>query len=558
MDGMNQNSNNPYGQQDNAYQVNDPYSQNSTQQSDNMYQQNGMQQTGIPYQQSNPYNHNPYQPQDGFGAQPIQPYIPQKKKGTGVKIVIGLLCAIVVLGGVGVGVLAHYRSKPSYKINQGLLNLAKEIEQVKNPLSEKVGMNDIAVMMQEDGSHVETSFDLTTEVDLMGSTTVTLGIDTDFYKDVNAKELSSETSLSVLNYDFAHFNIYANDEVFCFSLPELFMENMYIENENVVSQYNSSFLNGILEGGTPNDAEDFSIDLFPDEDERISMSELRDFSAFMDGFEDDLSACRDSMTVEKADAGLYRVTFPAKETDRLMKNFLESYGKVYGAEEELAMWKEYKTLVLSDVSLLVEIDNKNRIESIMLEEPLEMLDGEASLEAEIFFMGETRSIDKIQGKMKANGVDEIDREAIWQIQQTSNDEIYKADMDLKLTEAGETLGKVKFVMDCDAVKDTFDISCSVKDNESEMKIILESSIDDYVKGESIEIDLDNAAISMDGVELFKLSGDIDIEPLQGEVNPSVEPETAFFEMSYAEWLEIIYQLEDEYGGILDYLWEYMW
>ena len=544
MDGMNQNNNNPYGQQDNAYQVNDPYSQNGMQQ-----------QMGMPYQQSNPYNHNPYQPQDSFGAQPVQSYNPQgKTKGTGVKVAIGLVCALVVFGGIGVGVLAHYRSKPSYKINQGLLNLAKEIEQMKNPLSEKVGMSDLAAMMQEDGGHVETALDFTTEVPLMGSTSVTFGVDTDFYKDVHAKELNSETSISVLNYDFMHFNIYANDEVFCFSMPELFLENMYIDNENVVSQYNSSFLNGILEGGTPNDAEDFSIDLFPDEDERISMREWRNYSEILDDFEDDISACREGMTIEKADADLYRVTFPARETDRLMKDFLESYGKLYGAEEELEMWKEYKTLVLSDVSLLFEIDSKNRIESIVLEKPVEMLDGEASLEAEIFFMGETRSIDKMQGKLKAEGVDDIEREVIWQIQQTSDDEIYKADMDFKVNEAGGTLGKLKFVLNCDAAKDTFDITCSYKDDESEVKIILESSIDDYVKGESIEIDLDKATISMDGEELFKLSGDIDIEPLQDAIQPSVEPETAFFEMSYAEWLEIIYLLEDEYGGILDYLW----
>lgn len=554
MDGMNQNNNNPYGQPDNTYQANEPYSQNNVQQSGNVYQQGGVQQQmGIPYQQNDPYHHNPYQPQNSFGTQPVQPYNPQKK-GAGLKIVIGLVCALVVLGGIGVGVLAHYRSKPSYKINQGLLNLAKEIEQVKNPLSEKIGMDDIAVMMQEEGSHVETALDFTTEVPLMGSSAVTFGVDTDFYKDVHAKELNSETSISVLNYDFMHFNIYANDEVFCFSMPELFLENMYIENENVVSQYNSSFLNGILEGGTPNDAKDFSIDLFPDEDERISVSELRDFSAFMDGFEADINACREGMTIEKADADLYRVTFPARETDRLMKDFLESYGKVYGAEEELEMWKEYKTLVLSDVSLLFEINSKNRIESITLEEPVEMMDGEASLEAEIFFMGETKSIDKIQGKLKAKGVDNIEREVLWQIQQTSDNEVYKADMDFKVNEAGETLGKVKFVVDCNAAKDTFGITCSVKDDESEMEIILESSIDDYVKGESIEIDLDKAVITMDGEELFKLSGDIDIEPLQGAIRPSVEPERAFFDMSYADWLEIIYLLEDEYGGILDYLW----
>lgn len=506
-----------------------------------------------PYQTGGPYNHNPYQPQDNYNALPVQPYNPRGNKN-GVKAAIAIVCALVVLIGIGVGAMAYYRSQPSYKISRGFANLAREIAEIDNPLTDKTGMDDIMIMMQEEGSHVATRFDLTTDVSFVGSSSVTLGVDTDFYKDVRAKKLSSETRLNVLNYDFAHLNIYADDEVFCFSLPELFMENMYIENENVVSQYNNSFLNDFLQGGTPSDMEDFSIELFPDEDERISMRELRSYSAFLDDFEADIKACREGMTIEKVEKGVYRVTFPARETDRLIKDILENYGDLYGAEEELDMWKEYKTLVLSDVCLLIEIDGKNRIDSIAIEEPLEMLDGEADLEAELLFLGEKRSVDKIQGMLRANGIDDVDREVLWQIQQTSNDDLYKMDMDLRWSEAKETLGKMKFTINCDAAKDEFDITCSVKDNMDEMEFVMETSIDDYVKGESVEIDLDNVVIRLDGEELIKLTGDIDIEPLQGAITPSVEPETAFFEMSYAEWLEIIYQFQDEYGGIWDYLW----
>lgn len=546
MDGMNQNNNNMHQQGSSAQP-----------QTDVPYQATGVQPNNQ-YQTNDPYNHNPYQPQDNFNALPVQTYNPRGNKGAGAKAVIAIACTLVVLIGIGVGALTYYRSQPSYKVNRGLLNLAGEIAQINDPLSEKVGMTDILIMMQEEGSHVATELNFTTEVPVMGGSTVTLGVDTDFYKDVNARELSSETSLNILNYDFAHFNIYANDEVFCLSMPELFMENMYIENENVVSQYNDSFLNNFLQGGTPSEAEDFSINLFPDEDERISLREWRDNTAFLKRFESDINACRDGMTIEKVDTGLYRVIFPARETDRLTKDILESYEKLYGAEEELDMWREYKTLVLSDVSLLFEIDGKNRIESIAFEEPLDVLDGAASLEAELFFMGDKRSIDKIQGKLKANGIDDIDREALWQIQQTSDDDLYSMDMDFRWTEAEETLGKMKFTMRCDASKDEFDITCSVKDDVSEMKFIVETSVDDYVRGESLEIDLDKAVVSLDGEELIKLSGDIDIEPLQGAVIPAAEPETALFEMTYAEWLEILYLLEDEYGGVIDYLWDYMW
>lgn len=69
--------------------------------------------------------------------------------------------------------------------------------------------------------------------------------------------MSADTSLSVMNYEFAHLNLYADEEALCFSIPELFLENMYIENEDVVSQYNSSIWTDVT---GYSDMEDFSFD----------------------------------------------------------------------------------------------------------------------------------------------------------------------------------------------------------------------------------------------------------------------------------------------------------
>lgn len=544
MDGMNQN-NNPYEQQPDAYQTNSPYQQSEAQQMNSPYQPNDAQQTG-----------NPYMPQDNYGMPPVQPYNPNgQKKGIGVKLAVGIACVVVLLVAVCVGVLAYSRNTPSYKVRKGIENLGKELVAIKNPLTEKLGLSDIILMMQEDGGHVDTKLDFTIELPIFGDTTIdtTMGIDTDFYKDMHAKELSADTSLSVMNIEFAHLNIYANDEVFCFSLPELFIEDMYIENENVISQYNNS----ILAGGSELDMEDFSINLFPDENAGIKMRDWRNLSTALGGFEKDFSAFQDAMTVEKVEKGLYRVSYPAKETDRMLKSLLENYGKLSGTEEELDVWKEYKTLVLSDVNLLFEIDNNNRIDSIMLENPLEVLDGEASFEAEVFFLGEERSVDKVQGKFVGNGLDGKTREAIWQVQEVCDDDAYDVDVDIKLTEEDKTIGKLKFVMNCDAVKEKVGITCSFKDEDSEMDIVLKSSIDDYDKGESIEIDLDEITVSFisddDNESSFKISGDILVEPLQGKIEPSVEPETAFFEMSLYDWMDIVKELSDAYGGILDAL-----
>lgn len=541
MDGMNQNNNNPYGQQPDAYQTGNPYQANEAQQVNNPYQASDAQQVS-----------NPYMPQDNYGMPPVQPYNPKgQKKGIGVKLAVGIACVIVLLIAVCVGVLAYSRSTPSYKVRKGIENLGKELVSVKNPLTEKVGLDDIMLMLQTDGGHVDTKLDFTIELPIFGD--ITMGLDTDYYKDVHAKELSADTSLSVMNIEFAHLNVYANDEVFCFSVPELFIEDMYIENENVISQYNNS----ILADGEELDMEDFSINLFPDENAGIKMRDWRNLTTALGDFEKDFSAFQDAMTIEKVEKGLYRVTYPAKETDRMLKSLLENYGKLSGTEEELDVWKEYKTLVVSDVNLLFEINSNNRIDSIMLENPLEVLDGEASFEAEVFFLGEKRSVDKVQGKFVGNGLDGKTREAIWQVQEECDDDAYDVDVDIKLTEEDKTIGKLKFVMNCDAVKEKVGITCTFKDDESEMGIVLKSSVDDYDKGESIEIDLDEITVSIisddDSESSYKISGDILVEPLQGKIEPSVEPETAFFEMSLYDWMDIIEQLKDEYGYLLDAL-----
>lgn len=478
---------------------------------------------------------------------------PPKKKGTGIKIAVGVVCAFAVLIGIGIGVLAYYRSTPSYKINKGLQNLALEIAWTKNPLAEKIGMEDILLMMQEEGSHVETRLNVPLDVPMLGKTTV--GVDMDFCKDVPGKELCADTSFSIMNWDVAHLNIYANDEVFCFSIPELFMEDMYIDNENVISQYNDSVWSELF---SPSDMGDFSIELFPDEDERIFMNGLHKMYNIMEDFWEDFEEIRDRMAIDKVETGVYRVTFPGDVTDRLLKNLLGNYAEMYSGVEALQELKEHKDLVGSDVDLLFEIDGKNRIESIMLESPVEVLDGKISLEGELLFLGEARSIDKMQGKIGIKDTDGKRRETLGQIQMASDDTAYRVDTDLKLNEGEKTVGKMKIIVNCDAADDEFDMEVSFRNETNDMKFALEGSVDDIVKGESVEINLDQAAASVDGEEVFKATGDVAIEPLDRAVKPSADPKTALFNMTNSDLMGILFRLNGEYGGIFGSLLDNLW
>ena len=241
-----------------------------------------------------------------------------QKKG---KVLIIVACVIAVLVILGGSAWAYYTGTPGYKIAKGFENLAQEMDEMRNPLSEKLGMEELLVMMQDEGSHVTTKLDITAETEY-GS--ATLGVDTDFYKDSKAKEMDSSTDISVMNYNFAHLDLYGNEDVICFSVPELFLEDMYFETENIVSQYNNSILADDAMFGKL-DMEDFSIELFPEDEDRISVGSWRDMNSYLDSFEADVEACREGMKLEKVEKGIYRVIIREQDADRFIKNIIKNH-----------------------------------------------------------------------------------------------------------------------------------------------------------------------------------------------------------------------------------------
>lgn len=532
------------GQQSNMYGT--PYEQG---QQNNTYGQFDQPygQPNQPYGQPNPAYGQPGSP---YGQPVIQPYQPQSKKKTG-KVLAIVACVVVVFIILGVTVRAYYTNSAAYKFAKGFQNLSAEMEEMKNPLTEKVGMQDILTMMEEEGSHVKTRMNFTTDT-FLGTTT--LGVDTDLYKDMQAKELDSSTTISVMNYEVAHLNLYGNEEVICFSVPELFLEDMYFDAENVVSQYNDSvFADDDLFGKMS--IEDFNVELFPEDGGAVSSWTSADF--YSEEYGEQLKACRESMTIDKVEKGLYRIQFTQQDTDRLIMDMLHGYDDAYGIkeidlDEEM---EDYDQFIASDVSFLFEINKDNRIESITLEHPIELLDGEASMDMELFFLGEDRSIDKIQGKVKMVSVLDEEMEAVFQIVQTMKEDEYQFDMDMKYMDYGEEdySSKMKLSMNSDASKDTFDMAFSMKEDGDTFEMVAEGGLDDIVRGESFVLDLDEFTVSMDGEELCKITGDIEVEPLKEKITPSAEAETAIFEMSYDEIGDIFYRLYAEYGSLLDLL-----
>ena len=81
-----------------------------------------------------------------------------------------------------------------------------------------------------------------------------------------------------------------------------------------------------------------------------------------------------------------------------------------------------------------------------------MLDGEASVECSLHFLGEERSIDKMQGDVVVCGADSVERSIHYQILQTPSDDTSRTDLDIDIMEEQESLLRMKYMLNSDAVR----------------------------------------------------------------------------------------------------------
>lgn len=499
----------------------------------------------------------PYRQQRNTFGPPEQLYLPpknHKKKALIIILCVGAVILSMILGG-----WFYHIQSPRYKISRGLLNLAREAKALENPISKKIGADEIGWMLATKGVQADTKLNVTFD-SFLGE--FTLGVDTDYAKDSAAKEMSAFTTLSIMNYEFGHVEMYGDDEKLCFSVPELFLENMYIENENVTGQYNRSVWADWF-GYVEND--EVSIDLFPDL--WFMADEEGAGKAFLKRYAAELENCRRHMTIEKAGQGLYRVSFDELYFNELVRQVLYDYVEftTIGREETMGILSYFNVISVADeVSFLFEIDNRNRIESIRVEEPLPLCQGKLSLYGDIYFLGEERSIERMQGKIHVKKDLETqtqESEIVWQAVQSLELENYRMEADVKcsFTQDGEKRNvRVSGDLECDGRNNSFESGLSVKTADEELDLTMEGGLSHITQGSSFNLELDELLLSENGEDLLKVKGDIRLSPLTKRVQQNVKPRTAFFEMTDREWNVIGEKLYREYGYLLEYLYGSMW
>lgn len=493
-----------------------------------------------------------------FGP-PAQLYLPPKNHRR--KTLIIVLCVTAVVLAAILGGWFYHTHSAAGKIRKGFLNLLRESEEMRNPLAEKIGTDGIRRMLVEEGVQLDTRMNVTTDT-YFGQ--ITLGVDTDCEVDRQKKEMAASTRFSVMNYELANLELFGDEDKLCFSIPELYLENIYIENENVPGQYNRSVWAEVFGRA---DGDGFSIDLFPDawlfgDEEGVG-------KAFFKEYAEEIAECGRHMTIEKAGKDLYRVSFDELYFNELLRQFLYDYVDFtrVGREEAMGILSYFDVVSGADeISFILEINGANRIESIRVEEPLSLCKGRIRLSGDIYFLGEKRSIEKMQGMFTVKnelGEERRETEIVWQATQSLELDDYRMESDIKysLTENGGTQKRrLGFELDCDGRKNSFDGEITLSDTADDLEIVWQASgdVSHITKGQSFDLELDELLVSANDTEILLVRGDIGLAPLKRRVRQNVKAKTAFFELSEREWDKIFDKVYKDYENLLNAMYGMYW
>lgn len=461
-----------------------------------------------------------------------------KKKSGGKMILIAVLCFIFMIFVAGGVVFYTFYSSPERKVMKGFKNLAQEMKSYHNPLAEKLSIEELMKMMNEEGAHTKSQIDISTEIEDFLDTTVTFGIDTDSYKNMRTKEMSSAASLSVMNYKLLNVLLYVDEDKVCFSSPDLFMKDMYFETEDVVSQYNRSVW---AEYFGESEAEDFSINLF-EKKSNVSGEKLSE------ELKQDITELGKGLTIDQVKKGVYRITLPRRETENLIQDYIDEIDVPAGVTEDFSM--DYDHVVCSDICILMEMDDRYKIQSMWLEEAVSLFDREILAEGELLFAGEEKGTDKIQSKLTLTGPSDEKVEIVMQYVPSQHGQTYESELNMKVN-VDDYMTRVDYLAEFDADEDDFRLDFSLENSENEITVSAKGSFEDIVQGESFKLQLDKCAITVgeeDEEQSVRITGKIAVEPLQDEIEKAPEPKTNFFDLTDDEIYDILDQAVDKLLG----------
>ena len=514
----------------------------------------------------------------GFGSvqnpPPVQgaPASRPKKKKTG--LIAGLLCAAAVVIAIGVSVLlvkSLFGDNAKNQLARGFANMTKEMAAYQNSVAEDIGFVELNKLKKTKPMH--TNIDLSFTDPQSSGTFSNVGVEIDAVTDYSKKMAEYDLSLGTYGIEMSVGKVVAADNTLYLSVPIIFQDQVYsLDLTNLGRDFNKSAWSKIINETLP---EDYSLTLFEDTDVTESIKNAGEMGELYTLFQkqgkviagatkiETLKEKRElSLDEDFVEYGGVQVTVDkdaynqAMETlcdDILNSNYYAEFMRGYettfrGDFDELkeqmdsAIEHIFGTRFEQDIVLDFYLDKKGRIVNISTPEDLEISSEYTNLDylsVDITFSGTERALDCIEGGVYLQAGEEILYFGISRMAEITEDS-YIEDLTFVLQD-NRSSDEITFgyTGSWGYEDQSYEMQMEMNTPESSLGLSANGAYTNIEKGERYTIEIDNAAITIDGEDFLLMTGSMSTEPAENQIEVP-EKSTNVLEMSEGDITSLLY------------------
>lgn len=492
----------------------------------------------------------------GYQNQPPQNNKPKKK---GVAIFVGIMAAIAA---ALIIVLVVFFSRtlftgknPKEQVKKGMEDMVREMEDYKSSISEDIGIDALEKLRENTPVHTDInfSFNLPYYEDLSGFDRISIGLDA--ISDIGNRKASCDVSVGMYGFNMSVGNIVVAKDTIYVGVPLLYDDIYSVDLANFGRDFNNSAWADFLEMEIP-------------EDQKYSFFDSSETISDSDKYDAELKQMIEKYSTMIEDATEFKVVSKQKEfkvgdktinckvisqiidkdaynemisginkdikksdfyTD-ILKNRLAQSPLYYGytldelrEEVDQALDDMMSMQLEQDFVLNYYLDNKGRIVNISTPDDIIVNNSDIkAISVDIDFMGEERVLDKVDGGIYFQTDDEvlyfgIEREA------SVTDEMYSEEFSILLQDDSH-ISDIKFDYWNDwSYKDkSYNMRMSLDTMDSSIVFSSDGGFSNIVNGESYTFRINKATLNIDGRDLIDISGTIEVEPTDDEIEIPTE------------------------------------
>ena len=526
------------------------------------------------------FQHQDFMGGDAMGFGPVQapppaqgaPVPKPKKKKTG--LIAGLLCAAAVVIVIGVGVLlvkSLFGDDAKNQLARGFANMTKEMAAYQNSVAEDIGL--VELNKRKTINPMHTNIDLSFTDPQSSGTFSNIGVEIDAITDYSKKMAECDLSLGTYGIEMSIGKVVVADNTLYLSAPIVFQDQVYsLDLTNLGRDFNKSAWSKIINETLP---EDYSLKLFEDTDVTESIKKAGEMGELYELFQKQSKVIAGATKIEtlkekrefsfdedSAEYGGVQVTVDkdaynqAMETlcdDILNSNYYTEFMRGYettfrGDFDEI---KEKMDSIIEhmfamrfeqDIVLNFYLDRKGRIVNISTPEDLAVSSEYTDLDylaVDIEFSGTERALDCIEGGVYLQAGEEILYFGISRMAEIT-EESYEEDLTLILQDDRSSDEITFWYAGSWGYEDqSYEMQMQMDTPDSSLGLTAEGAYTDIEKGERYTVQIDNAAITIDGEDLLLMTGSISTEPAKNQIEVP-EKSTNVLEMSEGDITSLLY------------------